>query len=49
MYYIQSSNYHKDEVKYSPVYHTSTCADMKHATGIINATSISSVVGLRVV
>ena len=28
-------------------YYTLTCEDMKHATGLTNATSISSVVGLQ--
>ena len=48
-YYIQDPNCHKVEVKGPPVYHTATCDDMKHATGIIDVTSTYSLVGLRVV
>jgi hypothetical protein len=49
IYYTQNPNCHKDEVTETHVYHTSACEDMEHVTGIIDATSVSSVVGLRVV
>ena len=44
-YYVQNPNCHKEELKAAPVYHASTCDDMKHATDIIDAKSISSLLG----
>jgi hypothetical protein len=49
IYYTENPNCHKVEVTEAPVCHTSACEVVKHATGIFDATSISSVVVLRVV
>jgi len=40
--------FYRDEVKEVSAYYTSTCEDMKHTTGITDASLISTVIGLHV-